>query len=212
MKTVREVLASSKSHRPAARRSLLVGSGLALALLLVSAVPVPAAPGGEKEAGRLYLSLDRMAKFASHRVRPPAARLASALPDVTDRLGRLREPASNAEAQVRITLDELQQMSALTYDSHYMAALVAAGRAFVAISGQDPLTRTTINPEYLGLDRELAADAASAEASGRDAGKALRGVRRLNRELIRSKGRAGRLERQLHRLRARATHAGVKPR
>jgi hypothetical protein len=183
-----------------------------LAALVAPTLPVPALAGGQAEAGRLYSSLARMATLTSRQVRPPAARTASALPDGADRLNRLREPASTAETQIGIALGELQQMSALTYDPHYAPALVAAGRAFVAITGQDPLTRTAINPEYLGLEHELGVDASRLQAAGRDAATALSGVKRLNRELIRSKRRAGRLERQLRRLRARAAGQGSQPR
>jgi hypothetical protein len=195
----------STHSRPRARRSILAVAALAVAVLLAS---VPAGSGREAEAGRLYSALDRMAKLTSRQVRPPAARVADGLPGTADGLGRLREPASTAETQVGIALGELQQMSALTYDPHYAPALVAAGRAFVAITGQDPLTRTAVNPEYLGLDRELAGNASSLQTAGREAARVLRGVKRLNRELIRSKRHAGRLERQLRQIRARGAGEG----
>jgi hypothetical protein len=212
MEIFRQAPAGPKRRKPTAWRSLLAVSALALALLLALAMPAPAAPGGATEAERLHLALARMAKLTSHRVRPPAARLASALPDSADRLEKLQEPASTAETQVSIALGELQQMSALTYDPHYIPALVAAGRAFVAISGQDPLTRTAVNPEYLGLKRELAGNASSVKENGRDAAKALSGVKRLNRELIRAKRRAARLERRLRHLRARSASTGPRRR
>jgi len=210
MKKTRPTHSRLDPRKPSGRRLVLAASVLALALFLVAAMPGLAAPNGGREAGRLYLDLGRMAKLTSRQVRPAAARVAGALPDAADRLKHLREPASTAETQLSIVLGELQQMSALTYDPHYMPALVAAGRAFIAVTGQDPLTRTAINPEYLGLDHELASDASGAEASGQDAAKALRGVKRLNRELLRSKRRAGRLERQLRRMRARGTGARSK--
>jgi hypothetical protein len=209
---LRQALATPIRRRPGARRSLLLGSALVAAVLLAPAALVLATPGGDTEIGRLHSALARMAKLTSHRLLPPASRLAGDLPADADRLDRLREPASTAETQVGIALGELQQMSALTYDPHYLPALVAAGRAFVAISGQDPLTRTAINPEYLGLEHELAADTSRLQTSGRDAAAALRGIRRLNRELIRSKRRAGQLERKLRRMRARGVAAGSEPR
>jgi hypothetical protein len=200
----RQALTGPTHRRSGARRSILAAAALAAAVLLVS---VPAS-GRETEAGRLYSALDRMSKLTSHQVRPPAARLAGGVPDTAERLDRLREPASTAETQVGIALGELQQMNALTYDPHYAPALVAAGRAFVAITGQDPLTRTAVNPEYLGLEHELAANTSRLQTAGRDAAKVLRGVKRLNRELTRSKRRAGHLERQLRRMRARDTGEG----
>jgi hypothetical protein len=207
MENLRHAPADSKRRRPSVQRLLFAVLALAPALLLALAMPAPAAPGGATEAERLHRALARMAKFTSHRVRPPAGRVASAVPDGADRLEKLQEPASTAEAQVSIALGELQQMSALTYDPHYMPALVAAGRAFVAISGQDPLTRTAINPDYLGLEHELAGNASGLQTAGRDAAKALSGIKRLNRELIRAKRRAARLERRLRHLRAQGNGA-----
>jgi len=201
----RHALTCSAHSRSGARRSALAVAALAILLLLAS---VAASPAGEAKGGGLYLALSRMARLSTHQLRPRAAQLAADLPDSAARLNRLQEPASTAETQVGIALGELQQMSALTYDPHYAPALVAAGRAFVAITGQDPLTRTAINPEYLGLDHELAANASSVERSGRDAAKALGAVKRISRELARSKRRAGRLERALHRLQARGTNTG----
>jgi hypothetical protein len=176
-------------------------------LAVAALAPIPPAPalaGGQAEVGRLYSALDRMAKLTGHQVQPRAARTAAALSDGADRLDRLREPAGTADTQISIALGELEQMSALTYDPHYVPALVAAGRAFVAITGQDPLTRTAVNPEYLGLEHELGGNVSRLQTAGRDAAKVLSGVRRLNRELVRSRRHAGRLERQLRRMRSRA--------
>lgn len=198
----RQALTCSKHSRLGARRSALTVAALAILLLLVS---VAASPGVEAKGGGLYSALTRMARLSTHQLRPRTTRLAADLPETAGRLKDLREPASTAETQVGIALGELQQMSALIYDPHYAPALVAAGRAFVAITGRDPLTRTAINPEYQGLGHELAADASSVETSGRNAAKALSAVKRLSRELARSKRRAGRLERELRRLRTRRT-------
>jgi hypothetical protein len=209
MKNVRQAPAVPKLRKPTARRSVVGLAALVLALLLVPAALVLATAGGETEVGRLHSALTRMAKLTSREALPPVSRLDGDLPDGAERLDRLREPASTAQTQVGIALGELQQMSALTYDPHYLPALVAAGRAFVAISGQDPLTRTVINPEYLGLEQELAENTSRLHTSGRDAAKALGAIRRLNRELIRSKRRAGRLERQLRRTRAQGAGESI---
>jgi hypothetical protein len=185
------------------RPLLLALSVLATSLLPAVTVPVLAMPSGAAEAGRLQSSLARIAKLANREVRPPALRLARGLPDEARRLGELREPASTTQAQVGIALSELRQMGATTIlDPHYLPALVAAGRAFVAVSGQDPLTRTTINPDYLGLETELAASEARLGRSAEDAGEASGAVKRLTRALAGAKGRAHRLERQIQRLRA----------
>jgi hypothetical protein len=212
MINLREALARSTHRRRGARRLLLATSGLGCILLLASAVSVPEDMAGTAEAGRLYSALTRMGKLTNRQVRHPAARVARTLPAGAERIDGLRESASTAEAQVSIALGELQQMSALKYDPHYLPALIATGRAFVAITGQDPMTRTAINPEYRGLVRELTDEVAGLQAASRGAGKAVRGAKRLSRELLRAKRRAARLERQLKRQRARAARGGVKAR
>jgi len=167
-----------------------------LLLSLGSALPVAATPGAATAAGRLHLALARTTKMARRGVAPPAARLAGELPEAADDVGRLREPASTAQAQLRTTLDELRRMSALTIDPHYLPALVAAGRAYIAVSGQDPLTGTTIQPGYAGLEPELVADAARLERASVVATKLSSRVKRLTRALARAQRRAARLERQ----------------
>lgn len=192
------------------RPLLLALSVLATSLLLAVTAPVLAMPSGAAEAGRLQSSLARIAKLINRGVRPSALRLARDLPTDAKRLGALREPASTTQTQIGIALDELRQMGVTTIlDPHYLPALVAAGRAFVAVSGQDPLTRTTINPEYLGLEGELAANEARLGSSAGDAGEVSAGVKRLTRALADAKRRAGRLERRIRRLRtAGAARAG----
>jgi hypothetical protein len=177
---------------------------LLFALLLGAAMPVAAMSGKVAEAGRLRSDLARMAKLARRGLEPPALRLARQLPAESERLERLREPANTTAAQIRVTLDELRQMSALRFDPHYLPALVAAGRAFVAVSGQDPLTGTAINPGYAGLEAELAAGEARLGRDAGDAAKLSSRVKRLTRALARARRRAGRLENRIHRLPAAA--------
>ncbi|MBK5220605.1 MAG: hypothetical protein JJE35_12605 [Thermoleophilia bacterium] len=183
--------------RPPRLRSALAVSLLFSALLLASA-----APAGAAEAGWLRSALAQMADLATLRLRPPALSLARVLPDEAARLRKLREPASNVQAQVTVALGELRAMNALTPDPHYLPALFAVGRAFVAVSGQDPLTGTTIDPGYLGLDRELAGSATRLDRAAGEAGRLSLGVSRLIHQLSRSKKRARLLERQVQRLRA----------
>jgi hypothetical protein len=186
------------------RHLLLPVAVLLFALLLVPAMPVPAMPGGAAEAGRLRSDLARMAKLAKRGLRPPALRLAQRLPAEAERLKRLREPASTTATQIRVALDELRQMSALRLDPHYLPALIAAGRASLAVSDQDPLTGTAVNPEYAGLEAELAGGEARLGRDAAEAAKLSARVKRLARALARSRRRAGRLERRVHRLRAAA--------
>jgi hypothetical protein len=183
------------------RRSPVALATLFAALLLALAIPVAAISGPQREAGRLHADLVRIGKLAGRAVKPPTAQLARDLPAATKRVERLREPASTAQAQIGIALDELRQMKSLVVDPHYLPALTAAGRAYLAISGNDPLTRTTVNPDYRGLEPELAAEAASLGGSAAAAKKASDRVERLTRLLVRAKRRARRLERRVGRLR-----------
>lgn len=157
---------------------------LAAALLSAAAVPVLAISGGASEAG---------------------SRLARELPTDASRLESLREPAATTKAQVTIVLDELRQMSIpADLDPHYLPALVAAGRAFVAVSGQDPLTRTAIDPEYAGLEAELATSEARLDRSAGDARTVATGIHQLERRLIRARRLVRLLRRHLRSTRARA--------
>jgi hypothetical protein len=184
-----------------ARRPLLAVSAVLFGMLVGSAVPVAATPGAE--AGRLHSTLARIAKLANREVKPPALRLARDLPAAADRIQRLREPATTGQAQIRIALDELRQLgTAAALDPHYLPALVAAGRAYVAVSGQDPLTGTTINPDYRGLEPELADEAAQLDSSATEAATLSSRVKRLTRSLAGAKRRALLLERKIQRMHA----------
>lgn len=193
---------------PGVRPILLAACALALASLPGWAAQAPATPSRAAEAGRLHSALARMTRLTDRRLRPPALRLARDLPGDAERLERLTEPASAAQAQVKVALDELLQMNALVLDPHYPAALVATGRAYVAISGQDPLTGTTIDPEYLGLEPELAGDAARLRLRAGDAGELSAGVKLLEGALIHYKARAHRLELEVRRLRGGGSPPG----
>ena len=199
---------SGLDRRPSTGRRLsLAVAAIVLALVLAATIPVSALPSGKAEAERLHSTLARMAKLANSRLRPPSQQLAQDLPAAAERLDRLGEPASSAQEQLSVALGEMRQMNALTLDPHYAPALVAVGRAFVSVSGQDPLTRTTINPEYLGLERELAGDATRLRQSGDDAGGLSRDVKRLSRQLVLAKRRARGLELKVRGMRARSTAA-----
>jgi hypothetical protein len=194
-------------HRaqPVSGRGMLAITSIVLILLAGAALAAAATGSGSaEEAARLRSALGEMTKQVQHNVKPVALRLSRNLPGEEDRIGRLREPASTAQAQVKIALNELRQMNTSALDPHYLAAVVAAGRAYVAISGQDPLTGTSVNPEYLGLEPELTADAAHLHGDAAEAAKLSTSVKRLARELIRSRRRAQHLERRVLQLRARS--------
>lgn len=151
-------------------------------------------PAGGGEAKRLGSDLSRMAGLTNRRLEPRAQRLARDLPADSDRLAKLREPASTAQSQLKVALAQLREMSTLAYDPHYLPTLIAVGRAYVAVSGLDPVTGTTVNPEYTGLESELAADGARLDQSTGEAAKLSADVKRLSAQLTRARRRARRLE------------------
>lgn len=183
-------------------KALQVGA-LTAALATAVVAPVFAFSRETTAAGQIEGDLTRIARFANRGVRAPALRLARELPDQAAQLGALREPAGTTRDQAGIALDELRQMNApATLNPHYLPALVAAGRAFVAASGEDPLTRTTINPDYSGLEAQLAASEDRLEQAGDTATKLTTRVKRLARALASARRRARRLESRLRHTRA----------
>jgi len=190
--------AGGEARRPRPRSLLLLLSASIAVLLAGAAVAAPVMSSGPGEAGRLESSLARIARLADRQVRPMARRLAQRLPAGAEDLQALREPARTTQDQVKVALDELRQMSiSATLDPHYLPALVAAGRAFVAASGQDPVTLTTIDPDYLGLESELAGSEARLAASARAAAKLSARAGRLTRALTRTRRLASRRARLL---------------
>jgi len=186
------------SDKRASPPALACAATVVFALTLAAVIPVAAISGGSStDAQRLHADLGRMAKFANRTLRPPLLQLARDLPGAAERLEGLRQPATTAESELRTTLSELRQMRALTLDPHYVPALVAAGRAYLAVSGKDPIALTTVNPDYQGLESEIAADAAGLGMAAATARKATARVKRLARALQRAKRRANRLQRQI---------------
>lgn len=180
----------------------VIGAACALSLALSPLPGLWAHPHPPQKAG-VVDSLDRVAKVARRQLSPPARRLAGALPADVRQIGELREPAATVQAQLGTALAELRQMSTSIADPHYLPALLAVGRAHQAASGQDPLTGTTINPDYVGLEREIAASTTRAGQAADDSAKLSRGVKRLTRMLRRARRHARVLERRLERTGAR---------
>jgi hypothetical protein len=170
-------------HRDGRR---LAATLCALVLLAAAATPVAVALAGGGSGG------------AAAR----AARLRSQLESTAGRVEALREPAATAQGQLAIVLEQLQQASAPTYDPHYLPALVAAGRAYMAVSGHDPVTGTQVNPEYAGLELELTSDASRLGRAGDEARRLSAATKGLARRLDRAKRRTRFLEAKLRRLRA----------
>lgn len=131
-----------------------------------------------------------------------AGRLRSQVEAAASGVEGLREPAATTQSQLAIALDQLRQASALTYDPHYLPALAAAGRAYLAVSGHDPFTGTQVSPEYAGLEPELAGDASRLRGAADEARRLAVATGLLVRRLREEKRRTRRLEAKLRRLRA----------
>jgi RND superfamily putative drug exporter len=71
-------------------------------------------------------------------------------------LPRLRPPAEDAEAQLKVAFAQLEAMTTGKTDPNYPAALAAVTRALSAVSGTDPATGAAYAPGYAGLPAELA--------------------------------------------------------
>jgi hypothetical protein len=117
------------------------------------------------------------------------------------RVDSLRQPAATTEEQLGIAFGQIQQMTALAYDPHYLPALVAVGRAYVAASGTDPLTGTMVDPEYGGLGRELTGSAAALHRAAGHSAQLSRTVRSLTAKLAAERRRSTQLAKAHDRLR-----------
>lgn len=193
-----------------ARQSRLLLAAAALAVALASAAIAQAAPNPtslSSEANALTSSLSAAAQLTKRQLAPGAAGLARGLPGQAERLESLHQPAATSEEQLRLALGQMQQMSPLPYDPHYLPALIAVGRAHLAATGTDPLSATFVNPEYAGLGNELARGASALRRSAGRAAQLSRQVKSLSRELAAEKRRAARLARALKRLARPATPA-----
>src|SRR5690554_2801321 len=146
-------MGSNRNHRQAAGPSRLLlpiaAFTLALSALASAAVPSPGENAGQ--ARQLSSAISDAVEQARTRLSPDANAVAKTLPQAVERIDSLQQPAATTEEQLSVALGQLQQMSTLTYDPHYLPALLAVGRAYMAASGADPLTATAVDPEYTGL-------------------------------------------------------------
>lgn len=201
--------ARNVNRRLPGSRRMLAASALLLAILLVPAMAVRAMPTGAADAWRLHSALVRIAAQASRSIDPQARQLAQSLPGSAEQLNQLRDPANTTQTQLNTAFDELEQMSVTaTLDTHYLPALVAVGRAYLAASGQDPLTGITINPNYLGLSGELSRNVIQLQQFADRADRLSVNVDRLSGALARWKHRARRLAIEVQRMRAGPVTAG----
>jgi RND superfamily putative drug exporter len=77
--------------------------------------------------------------------------------EANETLPRLQPPAEEADAQLRLALQQLEAMTSGKSDPSYAPALAAVRRALAAVSGVDPVSGAPYVPEYAGLPAELAA-------------------------------------------------------
>lgn len=200
-----------RSHQAGAWRGplfLAVALCLALVVTALASAASPTAMSTASDAARLSTAIADSAQLARVRLGPEGSGLARGLPGITKRLDSLRQPAAITEEQLSVALGQLQQMSALTYDPHYLPALIAVGRAYVAASGVEPLIGTAVDPEYAGLGRELDAAHAGLSRSAAHAALLSKDVKALAAKLATEKRRAARLAGALDRLR----NNGARPR
>lgn len=174
------------------RPLLACGMVAALTAVTVARAAAPTSSTVAAEADRLSSATNASARLA-HRLAPEAGGLAHALPGVLARLDSLHEPTATTEEQLRVALGQLQQMSTLASDPHYLPALLAVGRAYFAATGSDPLTGTAVDPEYAGLGRELSRAGSDLKGGTERAARLSREVGSLKRELTKQKRRAARL-------------------
>jgi hypothetical protein len=174
-------------------------AALALAALARAASPTPA--GTAADAAGLSAELVAPSRLARTQLSPEARALAKALPRMAKRVDSLRQPAATTEEQLGIAFGQIQQMTALAYDPHYLPALVAVGRAYVAARGTDPLTGTMVDPEYGGLGRELTGSAAALHRAAGHSAQLSRTVRSLTAKLAAERRRSTQLATALDRLR-----------
>jgi RND superfamily putative drug exporter len=156
-----------------------------------------AAGGGRLGDGaqRLRDGLAKARRAASEAV-PRVQELRSGLAEGADGLGKLREPAQRADAELTEAIDALEAMLPTSMaDPQYAKAYESVLTAKGAISGTNPLTGQPVDPNYRGMDAELADASARLDAAAVAVGRLERGTARLADGL-------GRLERGAERLAA----------
>lgn len=149
---------------------------------------------------RLKSGLETARERVAGELAPGAERLAGGLDAGAEDLGRLREPAATAERQSDRAFDALQRMTIGRADPRYRDALAAAGRAYGAISGRDPVTGAQLDPRYDGMATELRRGQRRLTAAAAGARRLAAGIERLEGGLVRLREGAGHLSRGLGRL------------
>jgi putative drug exporter of the RND superfamily len=132
---------------------------------------------------------------------PRIRELRDGLSDGARGLDRLREPAQEADRQLTEAQSALEAMLPTSkgdpsYARAYKAVLTAKG----AVTGRHPITNQKVDPEYDGLDAELAGASDKLGQAAAGVGRLERGTARLGSGLRRLERGAGRLTSGIDRL------------
>jgi putative drug exporter of the RND superfamily len=131
-----------------------------------------------------------------------ARTLADRLRSGARRLERLEEPAVTALREVTDAQRALEQMTVGKGDPQYAEALKSVLRARAALSGEDPVTGTQIDPRYPGLPEALDRAASGVRRAAAGADRLADGIDRLRSGLASLSSGAQRLESGTERLAA----------
>jgi putative drug exporter of the RND superfamily len=148
---------------------------------------------------RLTTGADRLRR-GGKQARDGARTLADRLRAGARRLERLRDPAVTALREVTDAEHALEQMTVGKGDPRYADALRSVLRARAALSGEDPVTGTQLDPRYPGLPESLDRAAAGVRRAAAGADRLADGLARLRSGLDRLADGARRLETGTQRL------------
>ena len=165
------------------------------------------ASGGDRLGGgarRLKAGLAK-ARRASSDALPRIRELRDGLSKGSDGLERLREPAQTADRELTEAKAALDAMLPTSKgDPSYARAYKAVATAKGAVSGRHPVTGQKVDPEYDGLDAELASASDQLEVAAGGVSQLERGTGRLVSGLSRLERGAGRLAAGIDRMEAGA--------
>jgi RND superfamily putative drug exporter len=204
-------LAAGNDRARAGALSLAVGLDQATAGAGDAAIALRAFEDG---TGRIAAGASNAARAASdlrsgivtaleritRRIAPGASRLEHGLREASREVGRLREPAQVADAELAKALRALEAMTMGKADPRYPEAIESVSRAAAAVSGRDPASGAVVRPGYEGLDAALAAAVDRLDLAARGAGDLADGLGKLADGLDRGRAAAHGLVRGLERL------------
>jgi RND superfamily putative drug exporter len=117
--------------------------------------------------------------------RAEASALPAGLRQGSTDLGRLRQPAQIADAQLDAALQKLKDMTIGKADAQYAGLYEAVATASGAVSGRNPQDGSQVAAGYRGLDTELAGAQSALAAAAIRADEAVAGLARLESALTR---------------------------